>query len=351
MAVVEVSTGAQSTGRPWQPGGDHDFATQRMVRMSPATSGDDVERHSAALAEMATELAGSDRPSSGGGRGRTAHAIGNPIPTGPRRAAARLDIERPPDWASTAQENERWQTIRCSVLLASDDSIAARAAEAWLDQRALVTAADRSCPVRGGSGGGRHGLAQSDSATRACAGRWTTSTAPSRRVLWRLRRQVARRLHDASGSRPSGHAAHGEAAREILVDIERTSPDLVAVGRAGGSDFSAALLGTVTQQLLSHSTVPVLVARPGGMLAGPLPQTLVLMVSGTLAVKGAIDWLLRAGWLSDTRVVIAGLLGASPGLEPPQRSTSPMRSPPSCVWPRWTSSTTCRSWSSRMPAR
>jgi nucleotide-binding universal stress UspA family protein len=202
------------------------------------------------------------------------------------------------------------------VLLASDDSIAARSAETWLtnarwSQPPIVRVLSVAAPAVAATAWLSRIRHESLRRTMDDIDR-----AEQARAL-EVAQEVARRLHDA-GLEASGHAAHGEAAREILVDIERTSPDLVAVGPRGRSDFSAALLGTVTQQLLSHSTVPVLVARPGGMLAGPLPQTLVLMASGTLAIKGAIDWLLRAGWLSDTRVVIAGLLGASPGLEPPQ---------------------------------
>jgi nucleotide-binding universal stress UspA family protein len=202
------------------------------------------------------------------------------------------------------------------VLLASDDSVAARAAETWLTNarwsrpprvRVLSVAAPTVAATAWLS------QVRHESLQRAIA---EMDQAEQSRAL-EVAQEVARRLGDA-GLEASGHAAHGEAAHEILMELERSGPDLVAVGPRGRSDFSAALLGTVTQQLLSHSTVPVLVARPGGVPAGPLPQTLVLMASGTLAIRGAIDWLTRAGWLGDTRVVIAGLLGASPGLEPPQ---------------------------------
>jgi nucleotide-binding universal stress UspA family protein len=200
------------------------------------------------------------------------------------------------------------------VLLASDDSIAARAAEAWIAcarwarppivrvmSVAAPTVTDTAWLNRF-----RH-----ESLRRAID---DLDRAEQLRAL-DIADQVAGRLR-ASGIEAEGHAVHGEAAHEILREIQASTPDLVAVGPRGRSDFSVALLGSVTQQLLTHSTSPLLVARSGGVPAGELPQTIVLMVSGTLAVSGAIDWLRRVGWLSGTRVVIAGLLGTSPGLEP-----------------------------------
>lgn len=200
------------------------------------------------------------------------------------------------------------------VLLASDDSLAARAAEAW-----LVSARWATPPTL---------------TVLSVAAPTVTDTAWLNRFHHESLRQqiadldrheqqralevaelIAARLR-ANGITADGQALHGEAAREILDHIEQNAPDLVAVGPRGRSDFSAALLGSVTQQLLAHSPAPLLVGRAGRMPAGELPQTIVLMVSGTLAVRGAIDWLARAGWLRGTRVVIAGLLGTSPGLEP-----------------------------------
>jgi hypothetical protein len=62
----------------------------------------------------------------------------------------------------------------------------------------------------------------------------------------------------------------------------------------------------------------VLVARSERMPSGRLPQVVVLLANGTLSISEAIDWLGRAGWLHDTRVIVAGLLGVSPGLKMPQ---------------------------------
>jgi nucleotide-binding universal stress UspA family protein len=200
------------------------------------------------------------------------------------------------------------------VLLASDDSVASRAAETWLTNarwaqppsvRVLSVAAP---PVAGTAWLSRihhHSLRQTiEEMVRA----------EQARAL-ELAQEVALRLQDA-GLDATGQSAHGEAAHEILMELERRPPDLVAVGPRGRSDFSAALLGGVTQQLLRHTTVPLLVARSERVPAGALPHTLVLMASGTLAISAAIEWLIRAGWLRDTKVVIAGLLGTSPGLEP-----------------------------------
>jgi nucleotide-binding universal stress UspA family protein len=203
---------------------------------------------------------------------------------------------------------------RMRVLLASDDSIAARAAETWLVSArwaqppavrvlsvAAPTVTDTAWLNRFRHESLRQQIADLDRTEQ-------------QRAL-EVAVKVAERL-GASGVAAEGEAVHGETPREVLAEVERSEPDLVAVGPRGRSDFSVALLGSVTQQLLTHSASPVLVARSGNVPAGELPQTIVLMVSGTLAVRGAIDWLARAGWLRGARVIIAGLLGTSPGLEP-----------------------------------
>lgn len=201
---------------------------------------------------------------------------------------------------------------RMHVLLGSDDSIAARAAEAWAtnlswterpEVRVLTVAAPTIARV--------HWL------DRAPHEHLLRSLAEADAVEQKRAAEVAEAV--AKRVRAAGLDAHptvrqGEAAYEILRELDESGTDLVVLGPRGRSEFATALLGGVTQQVLTHSRVPVLVARSAGVPAGRLPQTVLLLVNGTLAIRGAIEWLTRAGWLRQARVVISGLLGRPSGL-------------------------------------
>jgi nucleotide-binding universal stress UspA family protein len=51
----------------------------------------------------------------------------------------------------------------------------------------------------------------------------------------------------------------GNATEQIMIEIHNWKPDLVVVGRAGRRKFERLLLGSVSEHLLKHSPVPVLV--------------------------------------------------------------------------------------------
>jgi nucleotide-binding universal stress UspA family protein len=51
----------------------------------------------------------------------------------------------------------------------------------------------------------------------------------------------------------------GNAAEQIMFEIHKFRPDLVVVGRAGRRRFERLLLGSVSEHLIKHSPVPVLV--------------------------------------------------------------------------------------------
>jgi nucleotide-binding universal stress UspA family protein len=202
------------------------------------------------------------------------------------------------------------------ILLASDDSIPARAAEAWVTnarwaQPPRVSILSIAAPTIAAAAWlnhvGREGL------RHAIQGFDQVEEKQARH----LAAEVAERMNGA-GLEATARARRGEVALEILKEINEARPDLVALGPRGRSEFTAALLGSVTQQVLSHSGVPVLVARSERVPSGRLPQVLVLLADGTLSIMDAIDWLARAGWLRDTRAIVAGLLGVSPGLKLPR---------------------------------
>ena len=51
----------------------------------------------------------------------------------------------------------------------------------------------------------------------------------------------------------------GNATEQIMFEIHNFKPDLVVVGRAGRRKFERLLLGSVSEHLIKHSPVPVLV--------------------------------------------------------------------------------------------
>jgi nucleotide-binding universal stress UspA family protein len=198
------------------------------------------------------------------------------------------------------------------VLLAHDDSNAACAAEPWLTNArwskppevtvltvaapALAARAWLEQPRQGELGGA---FEQLEAAERASA----------RQVA----AEVAQRLRLA-GLAATARTRNGEPAHEILAEAVAEESDLVMVGPRGRSEFTTALLGSVSQQVLSHARRPVLVARRGRMPVAELPDTVIVYVDGTAAAKAALDWLGKAGWLDGTHVVICGLLGTRAGL-------------------------------------
>ncbi|HUG47418.1 MAG TPA: universal stress protein [Candidatus Limnocylindria bacterium] len=198
------------------------------------------------------------------------------------------------------------------VVLASDDSTPARAAEAWLTnarwasppQFTVLTVGAPLIAARSWLHGTRHG-----SLMRALAELEADEEEAARRIA----DSVARRMRVA-GLSVEAKARQGDAATQILREQEERAADLIALGPRGRSDFSTALLGSVSQQVLAHSRVPVLVARSARLPPGPLPQVVLVLTDGSLQVQTVMAWLESSGWLHGTQLVLGGLLGLSPGL-------------------------------------
>jgi nucleotide-binding universal stress UspA family protein len=198
------------------------------------------------------------------------------------------------------------------VLFATDDSMAARAAEPWLTKaRWEVPPAIDVTVVAGPTIASRAWLERAKhDVVHSTIGQLAAAEVARAELI---AQEVADRLEPAVGS-VAITASSGEPAREILNHALETRPDLLVVGPRGRSEFAAALLGSVSQQVVAYGPVPVLVARPGRLPAGELPQTVLLTVDGTLVARSALSWLLTSGWLRGARVVVCGLLGAQPGL-------------------------------------
>jgi nucleotide-binding universal stress UspA family protein len=199
------------------------------------------------------------------------------------------------------------------VLFATDDSIAARAGEPWLANARWASPPALSVLVVGAPTFAAQAWLQraKHPFIHSTVDQLTAAEVARAQAL---AGEVAERLvpHVAS---VEAVAFPGMPAREILGYAAHTRPDLVIIGSRGRSEFAPALLGSVSQQVVAHAAVPVLVARPGRVQPGDLPNTIVLIVDGTLLARAAMAWLLESGWLRGARLIVCGLLGVQPGLD------------------------------------
>ena len=207
-------------------------------------------------------------------------------------------------------------TTPIRVLLATDDSEAARCAEAWVSRLRW----SQPCVV--------DVLCVAGHAITWFGWGMQTYRATVRQAVEQLRQSellAAERVANAVGERlqRAGSMVHawarqGDTAEEILAAIEQDRPDLVALGPRGRSGLAQLLLGGVSHEVIVATTRPVRVARKPPADAGPLPRHLLLVVDGTLAAETAVDWLVRAAWAAGARVTLLGRLGVSPGVEDDQ---------------------------------
>lgn len=199
------------------------------------------------------------------------------------------------------------------VLLATDDSEAARNAEAWVSRLRW----SRPCMVDVLCVAG-HGI------TRLGWG-MQTYRAAVRQAVEQLRQSemlAAERIANEVGERLQGHgltihawARQGDPAEEILGAIDTDRPDLLVLGPRGRSGLAQLLLGSVSRQVIADTMRPVLVARRPAGDEGSLPKHVLFLVDGSLAVETAIDWVAAAGWAREAKVTLLGLFGVEPGVE------------------------------------
>jgi nucleotide-binding universal stress UspA family protein len=115
--------------------------------------------------------------------------------------------------------------------------------------------------------------------------------------------------------------------RALVVKSEQWRPDLLVVGSHGRSAAGRALLGSVSQQVLSHAICSVRVARlreDAGRVAGDGVR-LVLGVDGSPDAAAAVDAVAARAWPkgSEVHVVLAA---------DPQASMAMLYGPPFGVW-------------------
>ena len=199
------------------------------------------------------------------------------------------------------------------VLLATDDSEAARNAEAWVSRLRW----SRPCIVDVLCVAG-HGI------TRLGWG-MQGYRAAVRQAVEQLRQSemlAGERIANEVGERLQGYgltihawARQGDPAKEILVALDTERPDLIVLGPRGRSGLAQLLLGSVSRQIIAGTTRPVLVARRPADDEGSLPKHVLFLVDRSLAAETAIDWLVAAGLARDAKLTLLGLFGVAPGIE------------------------------------
>ena len=207
------------------------------------------------------------------------------------------------------------------VLLATDDSPSARNAETWVAHARWPEpcVVDVLCVASHGVGRRGWPTPSDRSAVSRAIERLRESEVMAAE---RISNEVAIRLQHAglttqSWARQSEVWTHqGNVASEILATVDLDRPDVVVVGPRGRSGLIQLLLGSVSRRLIAESRSPVLVARkPGFVDDQRLPRCLLVLVDGTQATVGAIDWLISSGWATGSRVTLLALLGFPPGVE------------------------------------
>lgn len=74
--------------------------------------------------------------------------------------------------------------------------------------------------------------------------------------------QSARELLDAAGVEYECEVAKGDPAHTIIDIAERFACDLIVMGARGQSALRSAMLGSVSNEVLHASAVPVMIAKP-----------------------------------------------------------------------------------------
>ena len=81
--------------------------------------------------------------------------------------------------------------------------------------------------------------------------------------------QSARALLDAAGVEYECEVAQGDPAHTIIDIAERFACDLIVMGARGNSALRSAMLGSVSNEVLHASAVPVVIVKPDEVGAEP----------------------------------------------------------------------------------
>ena len=78
----------------------------------------------------------------------------------------------------------------------------------------------------------------------------------------------AQALLDAAGVEYECEVARGDPAHTIIDIAERFGCDLIVMGARGQSALRSAMLGSVSNEVLHASTVPVVIVKPDIVMSG-----------------------------------------------------------------------------------
>jgi nucleotide-binding universal stress UspA family protein len=191
------------------------------------------------------------------------------------------------------------------VLLATDESDAARAGEEWVRRLRwsrlpavdVLTVAPRPGWVWG------LGLQTYRPAVKeAVIQAGQTKLLEAQHVA----NAVGSRLQEA-GVRVRIWARDGEAADEIVRMARLEAADLVVVGNRGRSSRAVIWGRSVSSQVARDSDPAVLVAQPPPPGDDRLPRSIVVLAADDGATAEALGWLRDVGWLSETHLTLARL--------------------------------------------
>lgn len=128
--------------------------------------------------------------------------------------------------------------------------------------------------------------------------------AACQRLEERLRQELVRTPSDL---RPTSVLRRGRPAEEIVAEATDWSADLIVVGSRGHGPLSSILLGSVSEEVVDRSTIPVLIARR------PVIRRLVVAVDGSPAADAAVAFLGRdRAFVGLDAAVISVVPGAYP---------------------------------------
>ena len=189
------------------------------------------------------------------------------------------------------------------VLLATDDSDTARAAEEWI--RRLRWAQPPTIDV----------LTVAPPPPLASRLWLQTYRTAVREAVLQSREEdllAAQRVANSVGSRLQKDgtvvrvwARQGSIPDEILATSQLEGPDLVVMGRQSKSPHILARGSNIAEQVAKHADAAVLIANRPPDGPGPLPRSTLLVIPAGPAGEEALRWLQWAGWLQQTDLTVA----------------------------------------------
>jgi nucleotide-binding universal stress UspA family protein len=195
-------------------------------------------------------------------------------------------------------------------MLATDGSDAARAAEAWVSSGGwqpntlvdIVCVARRSRPRSGWS------LQTYRQPVRVAVDGLVEA---QQLAAQSIANESGRRIQ-AAGLEVRTWARAGDPAQELIEMAHRERPDLLVIGPRGRRGWAAVFLGSVSDEVLAHVTVPVFLARQLTSGRATAPRELAVIVDAGCLEGGALRWVGRSGWHHTARVTIVSVAHPMP---------------------------------------